>query len=324
MNRASVNALNLGGVFLALALSVAAGVRLERNTAAVPVPVAVISGFALREHADGRRELKDASGTWVPLTEYRRIASGSTIADELLLEFVEPERIVSFTRYSEKNPDTAHRYAGKPQLAGVEDLETLLTLKPDLFVLNTLGTDRRAERIRERGIAVFDLGEMRGLSTYLDNARVLALLAGRPELGERYTQRFLSRLRRIAATLTQEQRKSAAYLSVFANQIYSGGRDTSYDDVLTHAGLTNLVAPRHRGWPALSREDVLELDPEWLVTHASMGKALCGLEGLERLSACRSGSIVELPPVLLSDPGSSMLVTAERIFEAVYGESAGE
>jgi iron complex transport system substrate-binding protein len=255
---------------------------------------------------------------WLPLVRYERIASGSTIADELLLEFAEPDRIVAFTAHSQRAAN-AQRYAGKPHLAGLEDLEALIALQPNLLLLNTLGSETRVARLRELGIRVFDLGEMRGMNGYLENARAVATIVGRPELGESYARSFRRRMESVAPDPGAAEPKRAAYLSVFGTSIYGGGRRTSYDDVLRHAGLFNALAKRYEGWPDLSTEEVLMLDPDLIVTHRGMGSSLCALAQLDRLSACKGPerAIVELEPSLLSDPGAGMLLTAERIRDGV-------
>src|SRR5688572_27096272 len=65
--------------------------------------------------ADGTRVLRDASGVAVPLRSYERIASATMIADRVLAELCEPERIVAFTRHSAEGRE-GYRYRGKAQL----------------------------------------------------------------------------------------------------------------------------------------------------------------------------------------------------------------
>src|ERR1700742_1145791 len=59
------------------------------STAATPTrPSAAVSGTTL----------SDATGKQVPLRPYTRIASASGLADQLLLELAEPERIVALSQ----------------------------------------------------------------------------------------------------------------------------------------------------------------------------------------------------------------------------------
>lgn len=277
----------------------------------------------LATSADGSPGLRDASGVVVSLRKYSRVASASTIADALLWEFAEPAQVAAFTRYSVENEVFGYRYTGRPQIDALANLEGLLALEPDLLLVSTLSSGVRVERLRETGVAVFSLGEMRGVESFLNNARAIAALLGRPELGAMYAESTLRRLQSIARTLPDERRKTAIQVVYYGNKIYGSGAATSYNDVMRYAGLIDVGAQRYTGWPAWNAEQVLELDPDIVITRTNMGRQLCTQETLSRLRACRTDAagrsgIVELPDALINDPGPGMLLSAERIYAAVY------
>lgn len=274
------------------------------------------------ELSGGERGLMDHTGHVLPLRRYERIVSGSTIADAMLLEFAAPTRIVAFTSHSGQNELFGFRYEGRPQIDALAEMERLLDLNPDLVIVSTLSSASRVQRLRDAGLNVFALGEMRGVESFLRSVRDIATLAGEPELGQIYAQAFESRLRNIARGLPEAERRTAAQLTYFGNRIYGSGLQTSYHDVLTSAGLLDVGAQRYTGWPSLSYEQVLELDPEVLVTRTGMATAFCTQPALSRLRACDAtrGQVVELPEGLINDPGPHMLLAAEWLHRAVYGE----
>jgi iron complex transport system substrate-binding protein len=317
-----VNAL---GVVLAFGSGVAAFAasrsdldRSERSAFALPHS----QGVDVETLPDGSRAVTDRSGRLVRIEDYQRIASASTISDTLLLEFVSPNRIAAFTQYSQKNELFGHRFAHKPRIDALKDMERLLALEPDLLVVSTLSSETRLQRLRDAGLNVFVLGEMRGQESFLHNARSLAVLLGRPKLGELYARSFARRMRSIAKDLPPERRKTAMQLTFYGKKIYSSGRETSYHDVLTAAGLVDVGAQQFDGWPALSAEQVLSLNPQTIVTRDGMGSAICSNTALESLRACANSraGIVELPDALINDPGPMMLPSAELIHAQVYGD----
>lgn len=320
-----IRSANLLGVVLAFALGMTA-LGITRDEVATVDRSAIVMGSAAEleyaELPDGRRALLDRSGRAVPLLDYQRIASGSTIADALLLELVSPERIVAFTQYSQSNQLFGHRYDGKPRIDALRDMETLLALQPDLLVVSTLSSEMRVERLREAGLNVFVLGEMRGVESFISAVHMMAALLDKPRLGEMYATTFMQRLNRIAAGLPQRERKTAAQLTYYGKKIYGSGRGTSYSDVMRYAGLVDVGAKHYVGWPALSIEQVLALDPEIVITRDDMGASLCSHGALAQLRACRNdlSGIVELPDALINDPGPMMLPSAELIHRAVYGD----
>lgn len=317
-----LSALNAGAAALALAVSLYLGgtrlpaAPLERGAAPTPAP-----GGELVQR-QGQAGVLDASGRFSPARDYRRIAAASTFANELLLSLCEPDRIAAFTRLPNSVDALAYRYAGKPSIAGVGDLEALIHLQPDLVLLNaSIGGAGRAERLRDAGLQVFDLGAMRGLRTFLPTLRSLALLLGRAERGRELARRFERRMQRIAASIPQQARPRGLYLARYGDTLSGGTDGTSYHDVLEAAGIRDIAADRFDDWPRYTPEDVVLLDPGLIVTHTGMGPALCAELGLAATQACRDRRVIELDPALLADPGFGMLEAAERLFDLVHSAS---
>lgn len=313
---------NYGALAGALALSVAAA-ALPRASDPRPPPgsgdAAARAARAVAE-AESPTVLEDHAGVAMTLADFQRIASASTVADALLLELCEPDRIVAFTGYGARSSPRAYRYAGKGRVEGIADIEALLALRPDLVLLNGYGDPRQIARLREAGLTVYDLGPMRGLTTLIRNVHEVAALVGHPKRGRRFATALVQGMAAVAADIEPSRRRRGMYLSGYGGRLFGGTVGTSFHDVLTAAGLVDAAAATHRDWPAYTPEEVLALDPEVLVTNTGMREALCGQAGLDRLRACgAAGVVVELDSALLGDPGPAMLDAAQIVRNAVYG-----
>lgn len=271
--------------------------------------------------AGGALGVVDASGELVPVRHYVRIAGLSTLADTLLLALTEPERIDALSRYGRDHSEAPHLYGERFPIAGPEQLETLIERRVDLVIMNDLRSPARLARTRESGIEVFNLGEMRGLSTLLPNIAAVAALVGAPERGRAYAAKLVRRMKMVAADIPAARRKRALYVSVYANQLLGGAAGTSYHDVLVHAGLRDATDGRYTGFPQYDPEQLVELDPELIVANEGTAESLCLLGGLARLRACQNGGagVISLPTDLLGDPGPRMLDAAEALRTRVYG-----
>lgn len=316
---------NAAGAVLAVGVGLLGlGLAGEEKPWVAPASTTLDTSLALVDLPGGEKGLRDESGVVIPLRAYRRVVSASTSSDALLLEFAAPEQIAAFTPYSGENEVFGHRYSGKPQVDALKNMEGLLALQPDLLLVSTLSSGARLERLRETGLTVFSLGEMRGVESYLRSARAISALLGRPELGEMYAQSTLRRLQSIARHVPDVERKTAIQLTYYGTKIYGSGAQTSYTDVIHYAGLIDAAAAKYTGWPAWSPEQVIELDPQVVITRTGMGTQLCNQASLSHLRACQPGAngrsgVVELPDALINDPGPGMLLSAERIYAAVYG-----
>jgi iron complex transport system substrate-binding protein len=268
----------------------------------------------------GGRGIRDASGAIAPLRHYARIASISLVADHVLWELCEPERWVGVSALSKSSEHFGYRHTQRTAITSPTDLEAILALHPDLLLINHFGDPRYVERLRERGVVVFDLGEMRGMETLLPNMRAIGALLGKATQADALAHGFALRLQAVDAGLSHEPRPRALYLSAYGKQLYGGAAGTSYHDVLTAAGLIDAAAPRFRGWPALDAEQVLSLDPEIIVTKLGMSREICRFPGLGQARPCRGqGRIIEVDPELIDDPSLPMLQAAESLREQVYG-----
>jgi iron complex transport system substrate-binding protein len=316
-----IDAINAGALCAALiASALGAGSASGENRVRVEQVAPRSTAIAEVRMADGSRGVRDASGTPAPLRPYARVASASLIADHVLWELCEPERLVAISDRSKQSATYGYRHHARPAISSPAELEKILALAPDLLFINHFGDPRYTARLRERGIVVFDLGEMQGVSSLLESIEVIGTLLGRPERAAALARTFAERMRAVAADVPAARRPRGLYLSAYGKQLYGGALGTSYHDVLEAAGVIDVAAERYRGWPTFDAEQVLALDPDVLVTKQNMAGPLCAFPGLGQLRACRGRArVVELDAELTDDPGLPMLEVAEQLRTAVHG-----
>jgi iron complex transport system substrate-binding protein len=254
-----------------------------------------------------------------PVGGFLRIASTSVLADQLLAELSEPERIVAASRYS--TGPFAHRLGAVPRLEGIGDVERLIALSPDVVLMSTFAGDaERVRRLEEAGLTLFDLGEARGVDSTLRAIGDIGALLDCRERADRLSASFSRRLAHVAADLPAgTPRRAGMYLAVIADQLFGGTTGTSYHDVLIHAGIDDCAAERYRGWPQYAAEQLLALDPPLIVTKSGMAQTLRRHPWLAGLRACRDpGGIIEIDADLIEDPGLGVLNAAEALNDAAY------
>ncbi|MET0343279.1 MAG: ABC transporter substrate-binding protein, partial [Polyangiales bacterium] len=223
-------------------------------------------------------------------------------------------------RYAAATPD-GHRFAGKPTLDARDDPERVLALRPDLLIASDMVAPSFAARLREHGVQVFVLPAAQGLSTLLPSIRVIGALLGEPARAARYGDALARRMHKVSADLAASSpRPRALYLSSYGSRLFAAARHTSYHDAITHAGLRDAAAEGGlTGWPELTAEQVLTLDPDVLITRTGMSAVLCRHPGLTELRSCRdAGRSIELDGALLDDPGPGLLEATEAIHDAFW------
>ncbi len=292
---------------------------------------AIVSGVALTASVSspdperrGASTVADATGARVPVRNYQRIASASTIADQVLAQIVDPRRLLAVSGHTIRTQDSPV-YADKVGVEHARDIETLIELRPDIVFINNFVDRRHVERLKDAGLNVFDLGAMRGLLTLPANIRAVARVVGAPERGDALATKLLRDLEAVSDDIPIATRRRGLYVGIHGDRLYGGAAETSFHDVLVAGGLVDVASRAgYTGWPAFTNEQLLALDPPWIITNPGTEEALCSHPGLESLQACRLGHVKSVDTDLLTDPGLGMVDAARAVRVAVYGSDRGE
>lgn len=299
--------LNAIALILILGASLGLGARATQQSA---------EGAATLE---GQGSVVDANGVDHPIADYRRIVSASTIADQVFARLLPSSRIAAVAAYTQRNDFEHWRYEGKPTIEALEDLEAILALSPDLVVVSNIAAPARVQRLRERGLRVFNLGAPEGEATLLRDLRLLGRLVGQAARADALASRFERRFDRVGTDGGTSDGPAGLYVTRIAGQLYGGTVGTSYHDVLRAAGMTDVAAEDGlRSWPTYGAEDLLRLAPAWLVVPK--GSDVCAHPGLDALAACAGNRLLEVDGNLLGDPGFGMLPAAEALAEAIEAQ----
>lgn len=270
---------------------------------------------------DGRLGVRDARGELVEIRHYQRILAASTLSSEIIQALVEPTRVVGYSYYAFEHPHSGWKFNDRPLVDSLSNVEAILALEPDIIFFNAYVEATALARLKERGIAVFDLGPMVGMESFLKQGEEIATILQIESRYEHFRQAYRRRLRTVVCK-EPEAPESIAYVGMFGPSIFGGTVGTSYHDVIHSAGLIDAAAEHYSGWPDYSPEDLLELNPDWLLTGTGTASTICNHGTLRNLRACAHGGdhVVELDAGMLGDAGgAAILASAEQLFDAVYG-----
>ena len=257
----------------------------------------------------------DARGREVEARSYQRIVSLNTVADHLLLNLVEPERLIAITGYTQDTHEEAWRFGERAVLAKSQDVEAVLGLQPDLVITSEFADEAFMARIRERGIPVFDLGNMRGVSTTLEDIAVLGSLLKEAKRAEELERSYRRELAALLASRGDEPRPKGLFLTVLGDSFFGGHGGTSYADVLRYGGMEDLAEEfGYQDWPRYTPEQILAMNPGLLLTQVGMGEVICQHSALRKLPACGSeGHVVELHGRYHADPGLGIVEASSQV-----------
>jgi iron complex transport system substrate-binding protein len=282
------------------------------------------------------RRIESPVGVWIELAAApRRIVPANAGAVDLLTLLVGPERIAALPRQALDYSVLAD--APLAQRAPYEALprferylaEPLLAANADLVVSDPWGALETTARLREARVPVLELPDV---TSWADVERGLETLAFALGVEQRGAEQLALLRARHAALLARAAGRGARALaySYYGSQGSSAGAKSTLGEVLELAGLRNAAA-HLRGHATLSFEDLIALDPDWiLVAHLGEGEGQGGTAALLRstavlrdLRAVRENHILELPARMFASTSQQLLDAAERLSAALEQRRSG-
>lgn len=208
------------------------------------------------------------------------------------------------------------------------NLEQIIALEPQVVIMAKMAqTEEQVAALEEAGIRVVvsDAQDIEGVYTAI---RLIGALVGRNDEAEAMVADMQSAFADIAAK--SENTGKTVYFEVSPLQwgLWTAGKGTFMDELATLCGLTNAFADVE-GWAEISEEQVLERDPDYIVTISMYyGEGPTPVEeiksraGWEGLKAVQNDAIFNADSNEVSRPGPRLKDAAEALYTFVTGEEA--
>ena len=245
---------------------------------------------------------RDALNQRVCLTDpAQRVVSLSPGATELLFSAGAGARVVAVSAWSDYPPEATDL----PQVGDSNrlDLEAIVSLAPDLVVAWVDGNSRsQLERISGLGIPVFWLAP-RAFDDIAMAVSDLALLTGSPALGNKRAEAFRAEMATLKAQYA-DARPIKVFYQIWDQPLMTVNGDELISKAISLCGGVNVFGELPRLVPRISREAVLEANPEAIITAGASDDRqwLEAWREFPGLAAVAAGNLFLEPPDLLARP----------------------
>lgn len=289
--------------------------------------LALPMGGALAENAGVT--VTDMMGREITLTAPATRIVALTAADcEILCALGCEDVLVGRGEYCDYPPSVLE----KPSVqSGYEtNIEEIVALQPQVVLMGTMAqTAEQADALAAAGIqtVISNAQDIEGTYTAI---RLIGALMGKDAEAEALISGMQDTFAAIAAK--SENTGKTVYFEVSPLQwgLWAAGKGTFMDELATMCGLTNAFADVD-GWGQISEEQVLERDPDYIVTISmyygegpTPVEEIKGRAGWESLKAVVNDDILNADSNEISRPGPRLQDAAETIYEFVYGDAAEE
>ncbi len=169
-----------------------------------------------------------------------RVVSQTVGTDELLLAVADPSQIAALSHLAReaKYSAVAVEAAKYPQIQP-GDAESLLRFKPTHVVVASYSRADLVTQLRRSGVKVISIDRFNTLEDSYANLRLLAKELGTEEKAEALIARCQARMAELARRLQGVKPVRVLAPSTYA---FTGGKDTTFDDLCQHAGALNVAA----------------------------------------------------------------------------------
>ena len=202
--------------------------------------------------------------------------------------------------------------------------ERILELNPDVVIAYSNGEADALKILEDAGVKVFVIQSATSFDDVYGDIEQLATVMGVEEKGEQLNNGIKEKITDVQTKLKDVETPKQVYYEVSpAPNIYTVGGNTFQQEILDAANVTNVFGDL-QGWPQISEEQIIEKNPEVILTPNHYSEDAVG-EILDRQSwntiqAIQNKQVYLLDGDVLSRPGPRIGEAVELVAKAVYPE----
>lgn len=282
------------------------------------------AGFSMGGDAYPRVAIDTGSFAVTIARPAHRIASQYWSVDEYVYSVAPPADVVSVSSSAyERSMSNVHEWAEKFHPAVAANPEVLIRIGPDLVMDGSEGSADFSDILRNAGLPVFRVFTI--FTTLEQVGKTILLtgyLTGHDEEANRAYLEFQSAVERARAR--RPEGAAPPRVLGFSGR-YSYGDNTLFHDIVQTVGAVNVGAEHGlHGYDAISTEQVLRWDPEWIVSGSAKGKSVETLQKLindpavRLTTAARKGQILVLENHVFLPMSPFTVLLLDALSESIY------
>ena len=207
------------------------------------------------------------------------------------------------------------------------NIEEILALNPQVVLMSDMSqTEEQANMLEENGVKVVisDANDIAGVYTAI---RMIGTLMGKDAEAETLIADMQATFDEIAAK--SEKSGKTVYFEVSPLQwgLWTAGSSTFMDELATLCGASNVFSDIE-GWQAISEEQVIDRNPDYIVSIAGMGdtgvEEILSREGWSDVTAVKNGDVYSADSNAISRPGPRLKDAAIELYNFLNGVDAAE
>lgn len=207
------------------------------------------------------------------------------------------------------------------------NIEQIIALAPQIVIMSTMDqTEEQVKSIEDAGIKVATTNAQ-SISDVYEAIRLIGALVGKTDAADELVLSMGKSFADIQGKVEGDGEKTVYFeVSPLQYGLWTAGTGTFMDELANMLGVKNAFADVE-GWAEISEEQVLERDPDYIVTIAMYyGEGQTPVEeiqsrdGWQNLKAIKNNAIFNADSNEISRPGPRLTDAAQNLYTFFYGE----
>jgi len=206
---------------------------------------------------------------------------------------------------------------------GETNIEQIIALEPQVVIMSTMAqTIEHVESLERAGIRVVTI-EAHDIEGTYEAIKIIGTVIGKNEEAAALVDQMKADFEELKSKIPPNSGKKIYFeVSPLEYGLWAAGSGTFMDELANMLGLTNIFSDV-QGWAQVSEEQVLERNPDLIVSNAMFEGAveeIAGRSGWENLNAVKNGKILNTYNNEITRPGPRLVDGARMLFDFAYGD----
>ncbi len=295
--------------------------------AAAPPAVPVATEVPAATEAPAVEEIKftDALGNEIVLTETpQRIISLAPSITEILFEIGAGGQVVGRTDYC----DYPEEVKDLPSIGGFSaesiSLETIISLEPDLVIGGSIYQAEVIKALTDSGIPAF-VSQPANLAEIKDSLALIGQITGHVDEAQASADEMQSRIDAVtkAVSAVPADQRPTVFYEVWHEPLMSANGSTVVGELIDLAGGVNIFADLPDEYPTVSVEQIVEVDPRFIIGPSSHGdqmtaEVIGSREGWGSLSAVKNNAVYIVDANIVSHSSPRIVIALEDFAKILH------
>src|SRR5699024_5562899 len=255
--------------------------------------------------------------------EYKRIISLIPSNTEILYELGLGDKVVGVSTVDDYPKDVKDK---KQFDAFKLDTEALMKAKPDLILAhesNKSTQEKDLKKLTDAGVKVVYIDDANSINEMYQTFKQVGKVTGKEKEANKLVDKVKNDIEKMKKDIPEDKQGKKVFMEISSQpDIYTSGKNTFYDDMLTSIKAKN-VFHDEEGWIKTDKESILKRNPDVMITTSGQSeeeykKLNNNRDGFDQVNAVKNDSVYALNADKISRPGPRLAEGLEELADKIY------